>query len=128
MEKVIKEGQTQVYVDGSIEKQAGVNTDAPYLNAPNQQLIDIVGVLFNQSGKTKLDGKNGKVVESGPMTDSQVLAILVGMGIPQQLGMSAINTFKGNQIIDKKHTEQLLIFVNSLYDAILQHLVHFTWF
>jgi hypothetical protein len=53
MEKVIKEGQTQVYVDGSIEKQAGVNTDAPYLNAPNQQLIDIVGVLFNQSGKTK---------------------------------------------------------------------------
>ena len=62
MEKVIKEGQTQVYVDGSIEKQAGVNTDAPYLNAPNQQLIDIVGVLFNQSGKTKLDGKNGKVI------------------------------------------------------------------
>ena len=97
MDKVIKEGQTQVYVDGAIEHQAGVTTNAPYLNTPNQQLIDIVGVLFSQSGKTKLDGKNGKVVESGPMTDSQVLSILVGMGIPQQLGMSAISTFKGNQ-------------------------------
>ena len=100
MEKVIKEGQTQVYMNGSIDRQYGVNTDAPYLNAPNQQLIDIVGVLFSQSGKTKLDGKNGKVVESGPMTDSQVLAILVGMGIPQQLGMSAINAFKGNTITE----------------------------
>jgi len=97
MEKVIKEGQTQVYTNGAIDRQYGVNTDAPYLNAPNQQLIDIVGVLFSQSGKTKLDGRNGKVVESGPMTDSQVLAVLVGMGIPQQLGMSAINAFKGNQ-------------------------------
>lgn len=97
MEKVIKEGQTQVYADGSIDRQYGVQTDAPYLNAPPQQLIDIVGVLFSQSGKTKLDGKNGKVVESGPMTDEQVLAILVGMGTPQQLAMSAINAFKGNQ-------------------------------
>jgi len=97
MEKVIKEGQTQVYTGGSIDRQYGVNTDAPYLNAPPQQLIDIVGVLFTQSGKTKLDGKNGKVVESGPMTDSQVLSILVGMGTPQQLAMSAINAFKGNQ-------------------------------
>ena len=106
MEKVIKEGQTQVYMDGAIERQAGVNTDAPYLNTPNQQLIDIVGVLFNQSGKTKLDGKNGKVVESGPMTDSQVLAILVGMGIPQQLGMSAINAFKGNQITENNNKQK----------------------
>lgn len=97
MEKVIKEGQTQVYTDGSIDRQYGVQTDAPYLNAPPQQLIDIVGVLFNQSGKTKLDGKNGKVVESGPMTDEQVLSVLVGMGTPQQLAMSAINAFKGNQ-------------------------------
>ena len=60
-------------------------------------IIDIVGVLFTQSGKTKLDGKNGKVVEGGPMTDAQVLATLVGMGTPQQLAMSAINAFKGNQ-------------------------------
>ena len=97
MEKVIKEGQTQVYTDGSIDRQYGVQTDAPYLNAPPQQLIDIVGVLFNQSGKTKLDGKNGKVVESGPMTEEQVLSVLVGMGTPQQLAMSAINAFKGNQ-------------------------------
>ena len=99
MEKVIKEGQTQVYTGGGIDRQYGVNTDAPYLNAPPQQLIDIVEVLFSQSGKTTLDGKNGKVVESGPMTDSQVLAILVGMGTPQQLAMSAINAFTGN------HTE-----------------------
>ena len=97
MEKVIKEGQTQVYTNGSIDRQYGVQTDAPYLNAPPQQLIDIVGVLFTQSGKTKLDGKNGKVVESGPMTDEQVLTILVGMGTPQQLAMSAITAFKGNQ-------------------------------
>jgi hypothetical protein len=97
MEKVIKEGQTQVYTGGGIDPQYGINTDAPYLNAPPQQLIDIVGVLFAQSGKTKLDAKNGKVVESGPMSDSQVLAILVGMGTPQQLAMSAINAFKGNQ-------------------------------
>ena len=97
MEKVIKEGQTQVYSGGAIDRQYGVNTDAPYLNMPPQQLIDIVGVLFAQSGKTKLDGKNGKVVENGPMTDSQVLSILVGMGTPQQLAMSAINAFKGNQ-------------------------------
>ena len=61
---------------------------------PPQQLIDTVGVLFAQSGKTKLDGKNGKVVENGPMTDSQVLSILVGMETPQQLAMSAINAFK----------------------------------
>ena len=97
MEKVIKEGQTQVYAGGAIDRQYGINTDAPYLNKPPQQLIDIVGVLFAQSGKTKLDGKNGKVISGGPMTDSQVLAILVGMGTPQQLAMSAINAFKGNQ-------------------------------
>ncbi len=97
MEKIIKEGQTQVYVGGAIDRQYGINTDMPYLNNPPQQLIDIVGVLFAQSGKTKLDGKNGKVISGGPMTDSQVLAILVGMGTPQQLAMSAINAFKGNQ-------------------------------
>ena len=106
MEKVIEEGQTQVYMDGTIERQAGVNVDAPYLNAPNQQLIDIVGALFNQSGKTKLDGKNGKVIESGPLTDSQVLSILVGMGIPQQLGLSAINAFKGNTITENNNKQK----------------------
>ena len=106
MEKVIKEGQTQVYAGGAIDRQYGVNTDAPYLNSPPQQLIDIVGVLFTQSGKTKLDGKNGKVVEGGPMTDSQVLATLVGMGTPQQLAMSAINAFKGNQTEITEHNNK----------------------
>ena len=40
------------------------------------------------------------------MTDSQVLAILVGMGIPQQLGMSAINAFKGNQITENNNKQK----------------------
>jgi len=106
MEKVIKEGQTQVYAGGAIDRQYGVNTDAPYLNSPPQQLIDIVGVLFTQSGKTKLDGKNGKIVEGGPMTDAQVLATLVGMGTPQQLAMSAINAFKGNQTEITEHNNK----------------------
>jgi len=40
------------------------------------------------------------------MTDSQVLAILVGMVIPQQLGMSAINAFKGNQITENNNKQK----------------------
>ncbi len=73
----IDEGQTQVYSDGRIEPQYGVNTDAPYLNAPPKQLLDLTA-QFYKSGKT----------------DSQVLAILVGMGIPQQLALSGINILK----------------------------------
>jgi hypothetical protein len=30
----LKEGQTQVYSDGRIDPQYGVNTNAPYLNNP----------------------------------------------------------------------------------------------
>ena len=106
MDKVIKEGQTQVYMNGGIEPQFGVNTDAPYLNAPSKQLLEIVATLFSQSGKTKLDGRNGKVIEEGGMKESQVLSILVGMGIPQQLAMSAIATFKGNQGIIENNNKQ----------------------
>ena len=54
MEKVIKEGQTQVYSGGSIDRQYGVNTDAPYLNMPPQQLIDIVGEKQVSAGKLVL--------------------------------------------------------------------------
>lgn len=71
----INEGQTQVYTDGHINHQAGVNTSEPYLNKPPQQLLDITN-QFIRSGKS----------------DAQVLAILVGMGIPQQLGQSAISS------------------------------------
>ena len=38
MENTVNEGQTQVYMDGGIDPQAGVNTDAPYLNNPPSQL------------------------------------------------------------------------------------------
>ena len=92
----MNEGQTQVYTDGGINPQAGIDTDAPYLNKPRQQLMDIIHVLFSQSGKTKPDGK-GKVLTEGPMTDEQVLAILVGMGIPQQMGISTIAKYREQQ-------------------------------
>lgn len=73
----INEGQTQVYMDGHIDHQYGVDTADPYLNKPPKQLLDIT-TEFMRSGKT----------------DSQVLAILVGMGIPQQLAQSSITNCK----------------------------------
>lgn len=106
MDKVIKEGQTQVYVNSEIHPQFGVDTRSPYLNAPSKQLLEIVAALFSQSGKIKLDGKNGKLIQEGGMKESQVLSILVGMGIPQQLAMSAIAAFKGNKGIIKNNNKQ----------------------
>ena len=76
-ESHVKEGQTQVYSDNSIEPQYGVNTNAPYLNNPPKQLLDLTAQFF----------KSGK-------SDNQVLAILVGMGIPQQLALSGITAHK----------------------------------
>ena len=93
MENTTNEGQTQVYADGGVAPTAGIDNGAPYLNNPPQQLMDLIQVLFNQSGKTKPDGK-GKILTGGPMTDAQVLAILVGMGIPQQLALSGIGTYR----------------------------------
>mgnify|MGYP003673476659 FL=1 len=90
MENTTNEGQTQVYADGAIDAQPGVNTNALYLNNPKQQLIDIIHVLFNQSGKMSDGDKGDKIEHSASMTDQQVLAILVGMGIPQQMAMSGI--------------------------------------
>ena len=95
----MNEGQTQVYADGGIDPTAGIDNAAPYLNHPKQQLLDIIHVLFNQSGKMKPDGK-GKIIQQGPMTDAQVLAILVGMGIPQQMAMSGISKYKGGQVTE----------------------------
>tara|TARA_B100001057_G_scaffold483896_1_gene561242 strand:+ start:54 stop:2387 length:2334 start_codon:yes stop_codon:yes gene_type:complete len=126
MDKLVKEGQTQVYSDGSIDPQFGIETNKPYLNQPPKQLLDIVGVLYSQSGKTKLDGKNGKVVEGGNMTDSQVLAVLVGMGTPQQLALSAINAFKANMAIytennnNQKNHNKMKFTLTSLYENVMK--------
>jgi len=68
----INEGQTQVYTNGMVTPQYGVNTNAPYLNTPPKQLMDLTNEFF----------KSGK-------TPSQVLAILVGMGTPQQLAKTS---------------------------------------
>lgn len=73
----VNEGQTQVYLDGHVDPQYGVDTNAPYLNTPPKQLIDLTAQFF-QSGRT----------------DAQVLAILVGMGIPQQMALSGIAAHK----------------------------------
>jgi len=99
MKNTMNEGQTQVYSDGAIAAQPGVNTSAPYLNQPRQQLMDIIQVLFNQSGKMSdivPTGKNqtSKITHSAGMTDQQVLAILVGMGIPQQMAVSGIAKYR----------------------------------
>ena len=95
----MNEGQTQVYADGAIDAQPGVNTGALYLNNPKQQLMDIIHVLFSQSGKMSDmaptgDNIDGKITHGGAMTDQQVMAILVGMGIPQQMAMSGIAKYR----------------------------------
>ena len=94
MENTTNEGQTQVYSDGGVNPQAGVQTDAPFLNQPRQQLLDIINVLFQQSGKMSDGDKGNKIDHSASMTDQQVLAILVGMGIPQQMAMSGISMYR----------------------------------
>ena len=93
MENTVNEGQTQVYADGAITPQAGVNLSAPYLNHPRQQLLDIIHVLFSQSGRMSDIDNDAKIDHSGSMSKEQVLAILVGMGIPQQMAMTGINQY-----------------------------------
>ena len=130
MDKLVKEGQTQVYSDGRILPTYGEDPRKPYLNQPPQQLIELVGVLFSQSGKTKLDGKNGKIIEGGNMTDQQVMAILVGMGTPQQLALSAINAFKANMAAqtgiytennnNQKNHNKMKFTLTSLYENVMK--------
>jgi hypothetical protein len=75
---------------GGIDPQYGVNTNAPYLNNPPQQLLDIIAE-FHKSGKS----------------DSQILAILVGMGTHQQLAISGINAFKaGMNMYNENNNKQ----------------------
>lgn len=89
-ESHVKEGQTQVYSDGSVEPQYGVDTNAPYLNTPPKQLLDLTAAFFN-SGKS----------------DSQVLSILVGMGTPQQLALAGIAAYKASMgMYNENHNKQ----------------------
>jgi hypothetical protein len=103
----LSEGQTQVYIDGTINKLYGVDTHAPHLNNPPQQLIDIIS-QFYKSGKS----------------DAQLLAILVGMGINQQLAMSGINVFKSmvisqNENNQKNHNKMKFTLAN-LYENVMK--------
>ena len=73
MENTTNEGQTQVYTDGGVNPQAGEQTDAPFLNQPRQQLLDIINVLFQQSGKMSDGDRGNKIDHSASMTDEQVI-------------------------------------------------------
>jgi len=128
MKNTMNEGQTQVYADGGLDPTAGIDNGAAYLNQPRQQLLDIIHVLFNQSGKMKPDGK-GKIIQAGPMTDAQVLAILVGMGIPQQMAISGITKYKGGQVSEsdiytetnnQKNDNKMNFTLTDLYENVME--------
>jgi hypothetical protein len=87
----INEGQTQVYMNGEVNPQAGVNTSALYLNNPPQQLMDLIRE-FKRSGKS----------------DAQILAILVGMGTPQQMALSGIGKYNADTMpnVDLEENKQ----------------------
>lgn len=101
----VLEGQTQVYLNGGIDPQYGVDTSAPHLNKPPKQLLDLMS-QFYKSGKS----------------DSQVLAILVGMGISQQLVLSGIAAYKStismhNENNQKNHNTMKFT-LTSLYENV----------
>ena len=91
MDKKLSEGQTQVYMNGGVTPQYGVNTMPHQMNPP-KQLLDIIQGL-----------KTGT-----PKTDAQLLAILVGMGIDQKMAQVAImlsNTPMNMQENQKNHNK-----------------------
>ncbi len=92
----MNEGQTQVYADGRVESQAGVNQDQEYLQNPPQQLMDIIHVLFSQSGRMSDIDNDFKIDHSGSISKEQVLTILVGMGIPQTMAQVGIAKYLEN--------------------------------
>jgi hypothetical protein len=96
MENTMNEGQTQVYADGRVESQAGVNQDQEYLQNPPQQLMDIIHVLFSQSGRMSDIDNDFKIDHSGSISKEQVLTILVGMGIPQTMAQVGIAKYLEN--------------------------------
>ena len=92
----MNEGQTQVYADGRVEPQAGVNQDQEYLQNPPQQLMDIIHALFSQSGRMSDIDNDHKIDHSGSMSKEQVMTILVGMGIPQTMAEVGIAKYLEN--------------------------------
>jgi len=102
----VNEGQTQVYANGMVTPQYGVDTNAPYLNTPPKQLMDLTREFF----------KSGK-------SPSQVLAILVGMGTPQQLALAAIHAHGAIGAMQEKqqknHTKMKFTLVD-LYEKVTQ--------
>jgi hypothetical protein len=106
-ETIINEGQTQVYLNGMVTPQYGINTNAPHLNNPPQQLLDLIAPL-HKSGKS----------------DSQILAILVGMGVQQQLALAGIAKFNMmvtayNENNQKNHNKMKFTLTN-LYENVMK--------
>jgi hypothetical protein len=103
----INEGQTQVYSDGRIDHQYGVDTSTAPLNNPPQQLLDLTA-QFYKSGKT----------------DSQVLAILVGMGVHQQLALSGISAYKAAVGMytenNQKNNNKMNFTLTQLYENVMK--------
>lgn len=109
--KKVNEGQTQVYIDGKIEKQYGVSdqdANGHYLQVP-QNLKDLI-IAFKKSGHD----------------DRKILAILGGMGIDQRTAMSGINFFSAqsnpsyNTCMEQneKNTNKMNFTVNSIYEDV----------
>lgn len=102
--KKVNEGQTQVYLSGMVNPQYGVDTRAPYLNAPPKQLMDLTREFF-KSGKSQ----------------AQVLAILVGMGTPQQMALAAIHahhTLCAMQEQQQKNNKHMKFTLVDLYEKV----------
>jgi len=101
----LSEGQTQVYASGLVTPQYGVDTRAPYLNSPPQQLMDLTREFF----------KSGK-------SPAQVLAILVGMGTPQQMALAAIhahNNLCAMQETQQKNHKHMKFTLVDLYEKVV---------
>jgi hypothetical protein len=101
----LAEGQTQVYTSGMVTPQYGVDTRAPYLNSPPKQLMDLTREFF-KSGKSA----------------GQVLAILVGMGTPQQMALAAIhahNTLCAMQETEQKNHKHMKFTLVDLYEKVV---------
>jgi hypothetical protein len=127
MKNPLNEGQTQVYMNSQIVPQVGIDLNAPYLNQVPSQLMDLVVTLFNSGSKTGL--VKGKVVNMGAKTDAQVLAVLVGMGTPQQLALAAIQKYRqltGPSIttenINQKNQHKMKFTLANLYEAVTNSL------
>lgn len=103
----INEGQTQVYMNGHIDHQYGVDTNTSYLNNPPKQLLDLILPLY----------KSGK-------SDKQILSILIGMGVQQQMALSGIYAFKSmiasqNENNQKNHNKMKFTLTN-LYENVIK--------